>query len=401
MKEMVEGNGFPVSLSSPRTVRLGGHRTRVLIGIHDLAFHQEVLDFLDRDPRVDVVGAASDPQAFIRLQSTAAPDVGLVCPVLARQARHPVAASRLGRVLVVAEEMTVPVLRDAIDVGAEGVFGWPEERDELGQVIASFPGQAAGAAQDRGRVIAVFGGRGGTGTTFVASHLAAAFADGGSRCVLVDLDASFADVTVALGIPAEQGIRTVADLLPVMSELAPEHVNDALYRHPRGFSVLLAPAESSSPPEIPAGLYSATAALLAGDFDVVVLHVPRALDETARSAIGMADKVLLVLALDLFSLYGARRAAAALGLGEGAQKCAVVINPLIRGDVSPRDVERVLGMPAYATVRFDSRVRRVFGRGGLLPRKQRRAGRDVLVMADRLAREMVSARGAEAKRRDA
>src|SRR5439155_17225514 len=167
-----------------------------------------------RDPRVDVVGAAADPHAFIRLNAATAPDVTLVCPVLAREARHPVAAARLGHVLVVAEEMTVPVLRDAIDVGAEGVFGWPEERDELGQVIATFHGQSGGPSQDRGRVIAVFGGRGGTGTTFVASHLAAAFADGGSRCVLIDLDASFADVTVALGIPAEQGVRTICDLLP-------------------------------------------------------------------------------------------------------------------------------------------------------------------------------------------
>jgi Flp pilus assembly CpaE family ATPase len=379
MRDGVDGVERWPALETPHP---NGDRGRVLLGIRNLAFHQEVLDHLARDPRLEVVGAATWPGDLLKLMREVAPDVTVACPVMVHEVRHP-AVGAAPNLMVVAEEMTVPVLREAIEAGAHGVFAWPEERDELSEEIARPRAASSEGPASRGRVIAVYGARGGSGTTFVATHLAAAFADRGERCALVDLDVGFADLTIALGI--DQQVRTVADLVPVSGELGPNHVEDALYRHPRGFSVLLSPSEPGDEAPPPPGLYTASIALLAGAFEVVVVHVPRGLDGLTRAAVTMADEVVLVVAPDVFSLHATRRAALALGLAQQPDRCRVLLNPVVRGEIGRRDVERVLGMAPYSGVRFDSAVARAQARGRLLRPRSHRAGRDLQVLADKLS----------------
>jgi pilus assembly protein CpaE len=288
--------------------------------------------------------------------------------------------------------MTVPILREAVELGAVGVFAWPEERGELAEVIAGAIAERVEDRSRRGRVVAVIGARGGAGTTFLSSNLASTFAGRGIRCALVDLDASFADLTVALGVRAEDRTRTIADLLPVMNELSPEHLEDALHRHPAGFHALLAPSDPDRREGFPLGLYSASIALLAGSFEVVLLHVPRTLNGPARLAIDLADEILLVVTLDLYSLFGARRLMAALGEKEQPARWRVVINRLAGGDVSVGDVERVLDMAPSAAVRFDPVVKRTQARGELLSTRSRRAGKDLRSLAKSLVSDSGSRR---------
>jgi pilus assembly protein CpaE len=363
-----------VSAVQPRAPR------RVLLGVRDLAFQQEVLDFLERDARVNVVSAVTWPGALLQGIRDLAPDVAVVCPAMVRELTHP-SVGPAPNLVVVAEEMTVPVLREAIDAGARGVFAWPEERADLAEEISKFEEHPSAARTARGQVIAVYGTRGGAGATFVATQLAASFADGGQRSVLVDLDSGFADVTIALGVDPQA--RTIADLIPVAEELGPDHLEEVLYQHPRGFSILLAPAAASD--EVPGpGLYPASIALLAGAFDVVVLHLPRGMDKHIRASIRMADQVVLVVAPDLFSLHAARRAMGAFGLEDQHDRCRVVLNPAVRSQVGRREIERVLGMSPFATVRFDPAVARVQAQGRLLPQRGRRATRDLRVLAGKL-----------------
>lgn len=365
--------GEPVGIQ-PRS------RRRVLLGIRDVAFHQEVLDHLERDSRLEVVGAVSGPGALLQGMRALDPDATVACPVMVREFRHP-AVGPADNLMVVAEEMTVPVLREAIDKGARGVFAWPEERADLVEEISGIGTRSMGAPT-RGRVIAVYGSRGGTGTTFVATQLAASFADRGDRCVLIDLDSGFADVTIALGIDPQA--RTIASLAPVVDELEPEHLEDALFRHSRGFWVLLAPQDPGSAVPLPPGLYPAAIALLAGAFEVVVLHVPRGFEPLTMAAVGMADEVVLLVSPDLFSLHSAARAVQAFDMSDQPGRCRVLLNPAIRNQVGPREVERVLGIAPFGGVRFDPAVARAQARGRLLPPRGGRAAKDLRMLAARL-----------------
>jgi pilus assembly protein CpaE len=367
-------------------------RRRILVGIRDVVFHQEVLDHLARDPRLEVVGAVARPGALLQGIRGLGPEVTVACPVMLREISHP-SVGHQDNLMVVAEEMTVPVLREAIDAGAHGVFTWPDERDELTEEIIRVGHPQHDPSTSRGRVIAVYGARGGTGTTFIASQLAASLADRGQACALVDLDASFADLTIALGIDGR--VRTIADLVPVAGELGPDHLEEALFRHPRGFSVLLAPSDPALDDSPSPELYTAGIALLANAFEVVVLHVPRRIDVLVQAALGMADEVVLVVSPDLFSLHAARRVIAALDLNHRTDRCRVLLNPAVRNAFGRREVERVLGMAPFGSVSFDPAVEKAQARGRLLPPRGRRAARDLRMLADRLTvpRELPAAMG--------
>jgi len=112
------------------------------------------------------------------------------------------------------------------------------------------------------------------------------------------------------------------------------------------------------------------------------------MDEIVRRAMDLADEVLLVTALDVWSLYGARRAVRGLGLEDGQSTLRVVVNQASRPQLSERDVERVLGMAPLATVRSDPAVKRALNRAELLPAHSRRAWRDIRKLAARLVAEL-------------
>jgi len=221
--------------------------------MRDLAFHQEVLDYLSRQPRIEVVASwGDDAGPALHPSAPVKPDLDavVVCPGTARTLTAPPEADA-PVVFLVAEEMTVPVLRTAIEAGAQGAFCWPEERRDLGAAIAATGRRPTQSPRTRGRVIAVLGARGGVGATFLASHLTAAFARAGSHTALVDMDPASGDLTAALGLVEDDDIASIEDLVPVIDELDPDHVARALTRHQGGFEVLL--SRPSLPRSVPDG----------------------------------------------------------------------------------------------------------------------------------------------------
>ena len=160
----------------------------------------------------------------------------------------------------------------------------------------------------RASVVAVCGPRGGVGATFVATHLAAAFARSGARTVLVDADWRFADLTVALGVPDDEPVRTVEDLVPVAGELEDRHLDEVLWRHPVGFDALLgagAPRRRRRrSSRVPRG--GRRRGRVAGR-GRRPLRAGAPSDEAAGAVLPQADRILLVLALDVLSFRGGRR----------------------------------------------------------------------------------------------
>ena len=354
----------------------------VLIAIRDPGLHQEVLDYLGRQSLLDIAGSVSDATMLESTSGNGASDVQVVCPfVAARLGPH---SGHDGQVrLVVTDDLFIADLRTAIRIGAREVFEWPSEREQLANALVGIRGTKALEGSARGRVIAVVGARGGAGVTFVATHLAAAYAARGEHAVLVDADPAHSDLTAALGVAPAGEARTIADLLPVIAELSPDHLEDVLFRHSRGFSVLLGPDVPDD--AITPGVCRGAVALLALAYDPVVVHIARPADPSARDLVAMADAVVLVASLDLLSIYGARRAIEALGIDASSQTCLVVVNRAGRSPLGRKDVERVLGMRPAVCIRPDPRVPRAQERGRLLGPSARGAIKDVRRLAELIA----------------
>jgi pilus assembly protein CpaE len=233
----------------------------------------------------------------------------------------------------------------------------------------------------RALTVAVYGPRGGAGTTFVATHLTASLARAGQDAVVVDLDPVFGDLTAALGVPPDPAPRTVADLARVANELGPHHLEEALWRHPAGFRALLAPTDVLMAPTIGSPHFSAAVAVLSTSVDAVVLHGPRHLSGSTTTALEMADHILLVLSLDVLAFRAAKRALEVFEAAGLAGRCELVVNRAARGEIAPSDVERVFGSPAAAVLRSDRAVGRAQDRGALLsPRNATAKALDRLAM---------------------
>jgi len=347
---------------------------RVVLALEQPEVAEEVMHFLDRTGRSRVVGTASDPRQLAEAVRQLEPDTVVAAPSLLAP-RGELNGSAL---LALDTTQSVATLRRAIRAGAAGFYLWPAEREELA-IAAARPRPLPEQDVERpARVIAVYGARGGAGTTFLATHLAAAFARRERECVLVDLDVVFADATVALGVPAEEPVRTIGDLLPLGEEVGPRHVGEVLWRHPLGFGTLLAPGDGSAAVAVRGEHYRAAIAAARRTCDVIVLHVPRALDDVARTGLELADRVVMVLGLDVLSFRDAKRAIATAAL-EG--RCAFVVNRVSRSEIVPRDVERVFGHAPLAVLPAVRGVSAAQDRGRLLPLRGR-LGRSI----DRLAR---------------
>jgi pilus assembly protein CpaE len=332
---------------------------RVVIALETPDVAEEVMQFLDRTGRARVVGTAQDSSQLADAVRQLEPDAVVAAPTLA-PARGTLNGTAL---LTVDTTQSVGALRRAIRAGASGFFLWPAEREELAVAAARIVPSAEEAGADLAPVVAVYAGRGGAGATFVATHLAAAFAGRGRRAVLVDLDHMFADVSAAIGVPTEENVRTIADLVPLGDEIARQHVEEVLWEHPAGFSALLAPAEPVSARRGGQTYRAAIQAVRRG-CDLVVLDVPRALDEISAVGLEAADRVLVILGLDVLSFRDARRAIEAAGLED---RCDFVVNRAGRSEIAPRDVERVFERAPLAVIPSDRAVASARDHGRLVP----------------------------------
>jgi Flp pilus assembly CpaE family ATPase len=350
---------------------------RVVLALEQPEIAEEVLHFLDRSGVARVVGTAADERQLREAIRQLEPDAVVAAPSLA-----PSRAELDGGALIALDTtQSVNTLRRAIRAGASGFFLWPAEREALAEATARIRPPSAASEAGPAPVFAVYGPRGGAGATFLAAHLSAALTRRGRRCVLVDLDVVFADATAALGVPLDGDVRTMRDLVPLGDEVSPRHVEEVVWRHAAGFGVLLAPGDELGAIEVRGRHYRAAVNAVRRACDVVVLHVPRGLDEVSRTGLELADRVLLVLGLDVLSFRDAQRAIAYAGLGD---RCAFVVNRARRAEVTPADVERVFGSPAIAVVPWDRRAGAAQDHGRLLPMRGQ-LGRSI----DRLARRLL------------
>lgn len=350
---------------------------RIVLAVEGGEVAEEVMHFLDRTGSARVVAAAAD-----RLQLTEAirqtePDVVVASPRLA-----PTRSELNGSILLALDTAeTVRSLRSALDAGARGFFLWPDERDRLARAAGRHRTTTTSTDGTPARAIAVYGPRGGVGTTFVAVHLAAAMATH-RRCVLADLDLAFADVTGAIGVPSDEEVRTIADLAPLGDEVGTEDVRSVLWSHPAGFEVLLSPAQGSPVAGEGPGIGATISALAAGG-GTMLLHLPRFPGPAVRAGMAAADRVLVVVTLDVASLRAARRAVESLGIED---RCWVVVNRARRSAITPGDVERVFGQPPAAVIPADRAVPSAQDRGRLIPLRGR-TGRALRRLAVRLAED--------------
>jgi hypothetical protein len=138
---------------------------RVVLAHEQPDIAEEVMHFLDRGGHGRVVATAADARQLSEAIRQLEPDVLVAQPRLVER--------RAGQALpwlAIDTAESVSALRAAIGSGANGFYVWPRERAELGRAAATLRPPRGAPRERMGRVIAVYGSRGGVGVTFVGAE---------------------------------------------------------------------------------------------------------------------------------------------------------------------------------------------------------------------------------------
>lgn len=331
---------------------------RVLLAVDAPEIAESIIDYLDRSGQARVVATANDEGQIVSAVRQVSPDV-----VLASTAVLGAITAAGPPIVVVDTQVSTGDLRSVIARGAAAFILWPDERDQLLRAIGRFRPQAGPLPIGGGCVTAVIGARGGSGATFVATHVADALARSqtGQRVALVDADLFGAGAAVVLGAARVEGTKTIQELLPVLDELDPGHLDEVMWEHPRGFRVALPPRSSVVAAEMSTEAISTIVRVASRGSDQVIVDLPR-IPGVAMPILSMANRVIVVLPLDVTAFAQATRLREVLGEDD----VDYVINLAARSPITAQDVPRVFGVPATGVVAYDRRVRAAQDRGQLL-----------------------------------
>ncbi|MHA4813478.1 septum site-determining protein Ssd [Streptomyces aculeolatus] len=248
-------------------------------------------------------------------------------------------ARRDGVVLVGRDQDDPGVWERAVAVGAEQVLVLPDGETELVDRIAD----AAEGVGAQARTVGVVGGRGGAGASTLACALAVTAARAGRRTVLVDADPLGGGLDVLLGGEEAEGLRWPAFAASrgriggaALEESLPRLHDLRLLSWDRGGG------EAGAAPVAPEAMRSVLAAARRRG-GVVVVDLPRRVDEPVAEALAQLDVGLLVVPAELRAVAAAHRVADAVRMVLGDLR-VVVRGPARRG-LAAEDVADLLRLP--------------------------------------------------------
>ncbi|MEU0133774.1 septum site-determining protein Ssd [Streptomyces sp. NPDC006296] len=214
------------------------------------------------------------------------------------------AARRPGVMLVGRDQDDPRVWRLAVEIGAEYVLRLPDSEGWLVDQIAN-------AVEGVGRpalTVGVLGGRGGSGASTLACALAVTAARSGRRTMLIDGDPLGGGIDVLLGGEASEGLRW-PDFARSKGRVGGGALEESLPAL-HGLRVLSCGRddEVTVPPQAMRSVLAA-ARRLGG---VVVVDLPRRVDESVAEALAQLDVGLLVVPGELRAVAAAQRVASSV-----------------------------------------------------------------------------------------
>ena len=212
--------------------------------------------------------------------------------------------SRRSDVLLVGDDLDdVDVWRRAVVIGARQVVFLPDAESWLLDRIAD----AAEGVGVQALTVAVLGGRGGAGASTLACALAVTAAREGMRAVLIDGDPLGGGLDVLLGGEAAAGLRW-PDLAGSRGRVNAVELERSL---PRLHALSALSWDRGDALTIPPEAMRTVLGAARRRGGVVVLDLPRRIDESAGEALDQTDLGLLVIPAELRAMAASGRVAAA------------------------------------------------------------------------------------------
>lgn len=245
------------------------------------------------------------------------------------------AARRKGVLLVGRDLDDAEVWRKGVEVGADHVLCLPDAESWLVDRIAD----VAEGVSEPALTVGVVGGRGGAGASTLACALAVTAARTGRRTMLIDGDPLGGGLDILLGAERTGGLRwpDLADSRGrvnsgALEESLPRLDSLSVLSWDRGDSVVIPPQAMRS---------VLGAARRRGG--VVVVDMPRRMDDTVAETLAQIDVGLLVVPAELRAVAAATRVAAAVSMV--LKDLRIVVRGPFGSALDDSEVARLVGLP--------------------------------------------------------
>lgn len=247
-------------------------------------------------------------------------------------------------ILVASADQSIGTMRTVLAAGATDFLSLPLNAAELGKALYKFTQKAVAAPTGdtvNGEVIAIYGARGGLGTTTLTVNLAVKMASlTDSKVGLVDLDLQRGDVGTFLNLTTTQSLASMSSATGDIDHLFLESV---LTRHPSGVHVLPAPHDLEEADLVTREHVVAAIELLRSQFRYSLIDTPRMLTDATLAAFEQCDRILLLTDLSIPGIRAGQR----------------IVDLLTRVDIAADRVDLLLTVPAKSEVKVDDATKAI------------------------------------------
>lgn len=272
------------------------------------------------------------------------------------------------------------VWEQAVQIGAEHVVFLPDAEPWLVERFAD----AVDGGGRQGALVAVLGGRGGAGATTLACALAVTAQRTGHEALLVDADPLGGGIDLVFGGEHDLGLRWPG-LCDTRGRVPSAALAEAL---PRMGGLPVLSWDRTTPAEMPVDALHAVLSAGRRAHDLVVVDLPRSLDEASRVVLDQATTTLLLVPTEV------RAAAAAARVAQAVAPLCGDLRLITRGPspsgLSGQQVAGALGLPLLAELRAEPHLDLALERGEA---PARRGSGPLSMVCGRLLDELLPALG--------
>ncbi|OQB25552.1 MAG: Septum site-determining protein MinD [Firmicutes bacterium ADurb.Bin182] len=204
--------------------------------------------------------------------------------------------------------------------------------------------------RNESRVISVYGTKGGSGRTTLATNLATAFAQDKHRTALIDLCLVYGDASIYLDINAKD---TISELVQERADFTIDDIKSFCMQHSSGINVLCAPSRPEYAEYVTGKHVEKIINLMRPYYDYIVVDLPCEFNDCTLSAIENSDDVLVVTLPEISSLRNTKLALSVFNNLQQIEKVKIVMNCWKKGALTQKDFERVLEVPVSFSVPED------------------------------------------------
>lgn len=199
-------------------------------------------------------------------------------------------------------------------------------------------------------VIGILSAKGGVGASLVATNLGCVLADFG-QTLLLDLNPGSGADDLLLDLSPQ---RSWVDLLPVVKEISPKHLQLVIAQHPSGLDFMRTPEVWLN--DIDWLAVVQLLGYLTGENEWLLLDMPTGMSAATQSVFSMMDIALIVTTADPPALRAAGRLIKSIPVDLRGQSGLVVNQITRRHPVSPAEIARSLEIPLLAALQPDPRA---------------------------------------------